>query len=114
MTDGILFDNIYLGTSESDLDQFISETYAVKAPLEQALEEADKAKEEAAAKKLNEASANEPDMASDPVGWAKFKAQQFFDEALQDPKKALIERPLTGGVLGVVFATLIGMLGVGE
>lgn len=117
MTDGILFDNIYLGTSEKDLEQFIAETYAVKAPVEQALEAADKAKEEAEAaakgKKSSSSSVDEPDMKADPVGWAKFKAQQFLDEALADPKKALVERPLTGGVLGVVFATLIGMLGVG-
>lgn len=114
MTDGILFDNIYLGTSEKDLEQFIAETYAVKAPVEQALEAADKAKEEAeAGKKSSSSGMDEPDMKADPVGWAKFKAQQFLDEALADPKKALVERPLTGGVLGVVFATLIGMLGVG-
>ncbi|GAA5975814.1 hypothetical protein JCM10908_005289 [Rhodotorula pacifica] len=113
MTDGILFDNIYLGTSEQDLEQFISDTYAVKAPIEQALETADKAKEEEAAKKLSASTdADEPDVKADPVGWAKFKAQQFFNEAHADPKKALVERPLTGGVLGVVFATLIGMLGV--
>lgn len=116
MTDGILFDNIYLGTSEKDLEQFIAETYAVKAPVEQALEAADQAKEEAEAAKGKKTSnsVDEPDMKADPVGWAKFKAQQFLDEALADPKKALVERPLTGGVLGVVFATLIGMLGVGE
>ena len=116
MTDGILFDNIYLGTSEKDLEQFIAETYAVKAPVEQALEAADKAKEEAEAakgKKTSSSNTDEPDMKADPVGWAKFKAQQFLDEALANPKKALVERPLTGGVLGVVFATLIGMLGVG-
>lgn len=117
MTDGILFDNIYLGQSEADLDQFIAETYALKAPIEQAHEEADKAKLDEDAKKLKEASgeaaAGEPDMKTDPVGWVKFKVQQFVDEAVQDPAKAFVERPLTGGALGVVFATLFGMVGVG-
>lgn len=114
MTDSILFDNIYIGTSESDLAQFVSETYAIKAPLEAAQEAAETAKEEAesekAMKKLN--LGDEPDYKVDPVGWARFKAQQFFDEAVVDPKKALVENPLTGGVLGVVFASIIGMIGV--
>ncbi|BGP01212.1 Calnexin-like protein [Rhodotorula toruloides] len=114
MTDSILFDNIYIGTSESDLAQFVSETYAIKAPLEAAQEAAETAKEEAesekAMKKLN--LGDEPDYKVDPVGWARYKAQQFFDEAVVDPKKALVENPLTGGVLGVVFASIIGMIGV--
>lgn len=112
MTDSILFDNIFLSSSEADLERFLDETYRVKAPLEAAAEAADKPAESEHKHSGAARDAGEPDVKSDPVAWVKFKAQQFLDEALVDPKKAFVDRPLTGGVFGVVFATLIGMVGV--
>ncbi|GJN87185.1 hypothetical protein Rhopal_000130-T1 [Rhodotorula paludigena] len=112
MTDSILFDNIFLSSSEADLERFLDETYRVKAPLEAAAEAADKPAESEHKHSGAARDADEPDVKSDPVAWVKFKAQQFLDEALVDPKKAFVDRPLTGGVFGVVFATLIGMVGV--
>ncbi|GAA5823768.1 hypothetical protein JCM3770_005553 [Rhodotorula araucariae] len=113
MTSDILFDNIFLGTSEEDLDAFLAETYRIKAPLEAALEAADKPEPSHDHDHADGAAAAvEPDMAAHPVAWAKFKAQQFFDAALVDPKRAVVDRPLAAGVLGVLFATLVGMVGV--
>ncbi|GAA6000491.1 hypothetical protein JCM10207_008036 [Rhodosporidiobolus poonsookiae] len=109
MDEDILFDNIYIGQSEADLAQFISETYAIKAPVEAALEKADKPEPE---HKHDHAHGAEPDYKAQPVEWLKFKAKQFVDEAAIDPKRAFVERPLTGGVVGVVFATVVGLLGV--
>ncbi|GAA6034846.1 hypothetical protein JCM8097_009329 [Rhodosporidiobolus ruineniae] len=111
MDDDILFDNIYIGQSEADLNQFISETYAIKAPVEKALEEADKPKSDHKHDHAH-ADADEPDYKTAPVEWIKFKARQFVDEAAVDPKKAFVERPITGGIVGVVFATVVGLLGV--
>ncbi|BGP14326.1 hypothetical protein JCM10213_004454 [Rhodosporidiobolus nylandii] len=107
MTEDILFDNIYVGQSEADLEKFISETYAIKAPLEAALEAADKPEPKKAAD-LSE----EPDFKADPLAFAKFKVKQFVDEAVVDPKQAFIDRPVTGGVVGVAFATVVGIFGV--
>ncbi|GAA5876376.1 hypothetical protein JCM1840_006006 [Sporobolomyces johnsonii] len=107
MTDDILFDNIFIGTSEDDLATFIAETYAIKAPLETALEAADKPKTEP-----KRDAALEPDYATEPVAWLKYKALEFVEKASVDPKQAFVDAPVTGGVIGVVFATLVGMLGV--
>ncbi|BGP38386.1 hypothetical protein JCM10449v2_002318 [Rhodotorula kratochvilovae] len=111
MTDGIVFDNIFLSSSEADLDAFLAETYRIKAPLEAALEAADKP-EPSHDHSSPSSSAVAPEFAAHPVAWAKFHAQQFLDAALVDPKRAFVERPLAGGILGVVFATLVGMVGV--
>ncbi|GAA5914439.1 uncharacterized protein JCM6883_004797 [Sporobolomyces salmoneus] len=110
MTDDILFDNIFIGTDEKDLATFISETYSIKAPLELALEEADKpvtppASEDASAKTAI-------DFRTDPVGFVKTRGLSFLEKASLDPKQAFTEEPIVGGVVGIVFATLVGMLGV--
>ncbi|GAA6007194.1 hypothetical protein JCM11491_003039 [Sporobolomyces phaffii] len=114
MTDDILFDNIFIGTSESDLATFVSETYAVKAPLELALEEADKpvpTPEEAAAKSSTSALSLD-DFKKDPVAFVKTRGIDFLEKASVDPKKAFTDEPVVGSVVGVVFATLVGMVGV--
>ncbi|GAA5872764.1 hypothetical protein JCM16303_006822 [Sporobolomyces ruberrimus] len=114
MTDDILFDNIYIGQSESDLATFISETYAIKTPLELALEEVEKpvpTPEEASSKSTLKG-ATFDDFKKDPVSFVKTRGIDFLEKASVDPKKAFTEEPLVGGVVGIVFATLIGMLGV--
>ncbi|GAA5983808.1 hypothetical protein JCM11641_005199 [Rhodosporidiobolus odoratus] len=108
MTEDILFDNIFISDSESDLQQFISETWSIKAPVETALEKADKPEP----KPHSDEGGPEPDFKTSPVEFVKFKARQFVDEVIVDPKKAFVERPVTGGVVGVVFATVVGLLGV--
>ncbi|GAA5860045.1 hypothetical protein JCM8547_003071 [Rhodosporidiobolus lusitaniae] len=112
MTEDILFDNIYIGQSESDLNAFLAETYLIKAPLEAALEAAAKPKPSHSHDHDDHTHGEEPDYKTAPVEWVKFKARQFVDEASKDPKKAFVERPVTGGVVGVAFATLVGLLGV--
>lgn len=105
---------IYVGQSEADLDAFLLETYSIKAPLEAALEAAAKPKPDHDHKHGDHDHAHgaEPDYKTAPVEWVKFKAQQFVDEVAKDPKKAFVERPVTGGIAGVVFATVVGLLGV--
>ncbi|GAA6063231.1 hypothetical protein JCM10212_005838 [Sporobolomyces blumeae] len=111
MTDDILFDNIYIGTSESDLATFVSETFAVKAPLELAIEEADKpAPEEPSTKKAKVSPA--VSFKADPVGFVKSAAVEFLEKATVDPKQAFIEDPVVGGVMGIAFATAVGLLGM--
>jgi calnexin len=114
MTEDIAFDNIYVGQSEADLDAFLLETYSIKAPLEAALEAAAKPKTDHSHDHDHSSHSRgaEPDYKTAPVEWVKFKAQQFIDEAIKDPKKAFVDRPVTGGVAGVVFATVVGLLGV--
>lgn len=105
---------IYIGQSESDLATFISETYAIKTPLELALEEVEKpvpTPEEASSKSTLKG-ATFDDFKKDPVSFVKTRGIDFLEKASVDPKKAFTEEPLVGGVVGIVFATLIGMLGV--
>ncbi|GAA5957144.1 hypothetical protein JCM3765_005419 [Sporobolomyces pararoseus] len=111
MTDDILFDNIFIGTSEKDLATFISETYSIKAPLELALEEAEKptpSPEDSASSKK----ASTVDFKKDPVGFVKARGLEFIEKASVDPKQAFTDEPVVGGVVGIVFATFVGMLGV--
>ncbi|GAA5935602.1 calnexin [Sporobolomyces koalae] len=109
MTDDILFDNIFVGTSEADLATFVSETYAVKAPLELSLEEADKPEPAAS---TPEKKSTVVDFKQDPVAFVKTRGLEFLEKATVDPKRAFTEEPVVGGVVGIVFATLVGMLGV--
>ncbi|GAA5921403.1 hypothetical protein JCM3775_003033 [Rhodotorula graminis] len=112
MTDSILFDNIFLSDSEADLETFLDETYRVKAPLEAALEAKDKPAADEHDHDHGKKATAEPDLKADPVAWAKFKAQQFLDEALVDPKRAFVDRPLVGGALGLALAMIVGLAGV--
>lgn len=42
----------------------------------------------------------------------KATALDFVQKASEDPKKAFTEEPVVGGIAAIVFATVIGMLGV--
>lgn len=100
---------IYIGDSESDAASFTSETFSIKYPLEEALS--------AAAAPVTPpagASLNEPDYRTAPLEFVKFKFQEFVDLAVMDPVGAFKALPYTGAAAGVVFATLVGMLGVCE
>ncbi|KAI5478490.1 calnexin [Pseudohyphozyma bogoriensis] len=106
MTEDILFDNIYVGTSEDDASALATETFLVKKPLEDALEAADKPATPDSP--LGEA----PDYKVDPVGFAKFKSQEFMDLAVIDPKAAFESLPYTAAALGTAFALALGLLTV--
>ncbi|KAL8284036.1 hypothetical protein RQP46_005149 [Phenoliferia psychrophenolica] len=106
MTEDILFDNIYIGSSESDASALASETFLIKKPLEDALEEADKPEPAPISGDV------EPDMRTQPLQWAQFKFQEFVNIAVVDPVGAVKQLPYTGAAAAAVFATLIGMMGV--
>lgn len=89
----------------------MSETYSIKAPLESALEEADKP---AATPEESASSVKEVDFKKDPVGFVKTRGLDFLEKASVNPKQAFTDEPVVGGVVGVVFATLVGMIGVCE
>lgn len=127
MTEDILFDNvrfslfsyplasclispsqqIYIGHSESDASALAAETFLIKKPLEDALEEADKP----ITPPVDEVSA--PDYKIDPLGFAQFKLQKFFDAAVLDPVGAFTKDPATGAAAGILFANVLGLLTVG-
>lgn len=116
MTDGILFDNVFLSDSEADLETFLDETYRVKAPLEAALEAKDKPAETDDQHKHDHAkkaaAGAEPDMKTAPLEWAQHHVRAFVASALQDPKQALVDAPLTGGLVGLLLALSLGLAGV--
>lgn len=97
---------IYVGSSEADASALAAETFHVKAPLEEALEKADTPVTPPAG------SESEPDYKTAPVEWVQYKFQEFVNIAVLDPVAAFKALPYTGGAVGVVFATLIGLLGV--
>ncbi|KAM0755252.1 Calreticulin-domain-containing protein [Meredithblackwellia eburnea MCA 4105] len=107
MTEDILFDNIYIGTSESDASLFASETFSIKKPLEDALEEKDKP----VVPPTTGADATEPDLRTAPIAWAKYKVQEFLDVALVDPVEAVKSRPQVAA--GLVAAVVAGLGFVG-
>lgn len=102
---------IYVGTSEADAAKFAAETFAIKRPLEEAKEEAEKPKDEAdGAIKLGPA----PDMKADPVGWAQWHVQDFMDVAISDPVRAFKTKPVQGAGIAAGFATALAILTAGE
>lgn len=56
----------------------------------------------------------EPDMKRQPVEWAQFKLQQFFDAAVVDPVDAVKSHPIAGAAAATLFATVLGMMTVCE
>lgn len=105
MTEDITFDNIFVGSSEADAEAFIAETFLVKKPLEDALEEEDKP----AAPDVKEPGVV-PDFKADPVGFAKHHALSFVDHAKQDPLGAVKAKPEVAGALAAAFATAFTIL----
>lgn len=53
-------------------------------------------------------------MLEEPLAFVTYKLQEFIEAALVDPIEAIKSLPKTAGVAGVVFASLIGLIGVCE
>ncbi|KAB5591962.1 Calnexin [Ceratobasidium theobromae] len=104
MTEDILFDNIYVGTSPEDAAKLAAETFVVKQKIEKELSDAEKPKSEP-----EETEA--PSFAEQPVAFLRHKALSFVEAAKEDPVGAFKEQPETGAVLMAVFLTLLGGLG---
>ena len=112
MQNDILFDNIYIGHSESDADAFAKETWAVKHASEKAEEEKDKPKMDEKAEALVDLK-----FMDDPVKYAQAKWDQFQDLWSRDPMQAIKLVPEVTGAIGIgavtLLAILVGLIGGG-
>ncbi|KAG9079119.1 hypothetical protein FS749_008813 [Ceratobasidium sp. UAMH 11750] len=105
MTEDILFDNIYVGTSPEDAAKLAAETFMVKQKIEKEIADAEKPKEEPAAP------TEAPVFAEQPVAFLRQKALAFVEAAKEDPVAAFKAQPETGAVLLAVLLTFLGSLG---
>ncbi|KAG9092704.1 hypothetical protein FRC06_011828 [Ceratobasidium sp. 370] len=105
MTEDILFDNIYVGTSPEDAAKLAAETFMVKKKIENEIADAEKPKEEP------EAPTDAPVFAEQPVAFLRHKALSFVEAAKEDPVAAFKAQPETGAVLLAVLLTFLGGLG---
>lgn len=115
MQDGILVDNIYVGSSEKDAADFAALTFDVKKPIEEAAEKASKPKSEALDEEDDEDDGKDfsiPKFLANPAPYARTKVTKFIQRAAQDPVAAFKSQPQTGAVVGGFAATLIGMIGI--
>lgn len=113
MQNNILFDNIYIGHSVEDARKFAEETFFKKHPVEQALESADKPKEEEKPK-----SPSDLKFLDDPKTYITEKLDLFLTIAKRDPIEAIKFVPEIAGGLAAIFVTTValvfGLAGLGS
>lgn len=113
MQNDILFDNIYIGHSVEDARKFAEETFFKKSPIEKALEEADKPKEEEKPK-----SPSDLKFLDDPKTYILEKLDLFLTIAKKDPLEAIKFVPEVAGGLAAIFVTVVavlfGLIGLGS
>lgn len=107
MQSDILFDNIYIGHSVEDAEKFAAETFHVKHPIEKALLEAEKPKQDDKPK-----SPSDLKFLDDPVVYIKEKLELFLAIAQQDPVQAVKFVPEVAGGIVAVVVTLLAVVGV--
>lgn len=112
MQNDILFDNIYIGHSIEDADKLAAESFKLKHPVEQALADADKPKEDDTPK-----SPSDLKFLDNPVHYIKEKTSLFLTIAKNDPVGAIKFVPEVAGgfaAIAVTFvALLVALLGLG-
>jgi len=91
MQNQIMFDNIYIGHSEADAEEFANQTWAVKNKIEMVEFEKNSAKEKEELLKGNEESFKE-------------KIATFIDEFKKDPVNTFKKNPLYGAAAFIVVA----------
>lgn len=104
MQENILFDNIYIGHSETEAADFAKETYHVKTAIEKKLEDATKP----ADPETPSADDDIPKFSESPLQFARGHAKAFIDLALVDFKSAINQKPSTAMAFGGLLATIIG------
>ncbi|KAK3675711.1 hypothetical protein LTR78_004352 [Recurvomyces mirabilis] len=109
MQNDILFDNIYIGHSESDAAALQAETFDVKVAVEKEEEEAEKPKPDE--KSTDPKSPLDLKFMDDPVFYVKEKVQLFFEIAKRDPMEAVRFVPEVAGGLAIGLVTLILVVG---
>lgn len=114
MQNDILFDNIYIGHSIEDAKKFAEETFHLKHPVEQLLEQAEKPKVD---EKKPAKSPSDLVFMDDPVHYIKEKLDLFFTIAQNDPIQAIKFVPeAAGGIVAVavtLIAVIIGLVSMG-
>ncbi|KAF5125481.1 Calnexin [Metarhizium anisopliae] len=112
MQPDILFNNIYIGHSIEDAEKLAAETFKLKHPVEKALAEADKPKEEDKPK-----SPSDLKFLDGPVHYIKEKLDLFLTIAKNDPVEAIKFVPEVAGGIGAIIVTLaaivVGLIGLG-
>lgn len=108
MQNGITFDNIYIGHSVEDAEKFAKETWGVKHPVEVALENLDKPKEEEKPKEPK--SPSDLRFLDDPVFYVKEKLDLFFTLAKKDPIQAVKFVPEAAGGLAALIVTIVAVV----
>ncbi|KAM5355827.1 hypothetical protein ACJ41O_002473 [Fusarium nematophilum] len=105
MQSDILFDNIYIGHSVEDADKLAEETFKLKHPVEKALFEAEKPKQD-----KKSASPNDLNFLEDPVFYVKEKLDLFLTIAAKDPIQAVKFVPEVAGGIAAIFVVSIAFL----
>ena len=104
MQPDILFDNIYVGHSVADADKLAQETFMIKHPIEKALADAEKPKQEDPKAPFNLS------FLDDPVAYIKERLDLFFTIFQQDPIAAIKFVPEAAGGIAAVVVTLIAIV----
>ncbi|KAH0596004.1 hypothetical protein MHUMG1_06554 [Metarhizium humberi] len=105
MQPDILFNNIYIGHSIEDAEKLAAETFKLKHPVEKALAEADKPKEEDKPK-----SPSDLKFLDGPVHYIKEKLDLFLTIAKNDPVEAIKFVPEVAGGIGAIIVTLAAIV----
>ncbi|RSL51225.1 Calnexin [Fusarium duplospermum] len=105
MQSDILFDNIYIGHSVEDANKLAEETFGVKHPVEKALFEAEKPKQDKDPK-----SPNDLKFLDDPVFYVKEKLDLFLAIAANDPIQAVKFVPEVAGGIAAIFVVSVAFL----
>jgi len=108
MQKDILFDNIYIGHSESDAEKLKTETFDIKAPIEK--------QEQTAANPAPEPhkpSPNSPldlSFTDDPLLYVREKAELFWTLAQRDPIQAMQFVPEVPGAIAAILVLLLTLM----
>ncbi|KAI9737136.1 MAG: hypothetical protein M1834_000729 [Cirrosporium novae-zelandiae] len=104
MQNNILFDNIYIGHSIEDADQFKADTWDIKNPIEKAEEDATKPKKE------DKPKSSDLKFMDDPVRFVAEKWDLFLTIAQKDPVQAFKFVPEVGMGIGGILVTVVALI----
>ncbi|KAF3919554.1 Calnexin [Dactylellina cionopaga] len=111
MSNGILFDNIYIGHSIEEAEAAKKATFDIKKDIENQEDEATRPKpDEADADKPIPKSPLDLDFMEDPVKYIKENLDLFITLFKKDPAQAIQFMPVFAGGLGAVAATVLALL----
>lgn len=103
----VSFTNIYIGHSVADAKKLAQETFFVKFPVEKALEQAEKPKDEAKPK-----SPSDLKFLDDPVTYIKEKVDLFVTLAAKNPIEAVKFVPEVPTAIAGLLVAIIAFTGI--